>query len=137
MSALKFTSICIFLAESVFCLVFPGKVNTENSVTDRDFSPVLKSKSFKFHQHLTTTDMYKYISIPTPSQGLKFKISFHKVLGWGFNQEIVCAFEFNHVLGLVVALFLFVCQVMHLHRLQSGEHGGISTYHLFTLQEWY
>lgn len=55
MSALKFTSICIFLAESVFCLVFPGKVNTENSVMDLDFSPVLKSKlltaAFDYDRH--------------------------------------------------------------------------------------
>lgn len=78
---------------------------------DLDSPPVLKSKSFRFHQHLTTTDTHKYISIPTPSQDLKFKISFHEVLGQGLNWEIVSAFEINHVLDLAVALFLFVYQV--------------------------
>lgn len=60
------------------------------------------------------------------SQGLKFKISFHKVLGQGFNWEIVSAFEFNHMLDLD-STFLFVYQFMYLWRLCSLENmaGGL------------
>lgn len=125
MNALKFSGICMLLAESIFCLVFPGKINTENSVMDLDFSPLLKSKPFRFHQHLTTADMHRCTSISTPSQGLKLKISFHKVLGQGLNGGIMNAFECNHVLDLAVALFLFVYQLMYLQRLCSlGSTGG-------------
>lgn len=58
------------------------------------------------------------MSIPTHSQILKFKISFHKVLEQSLKEEKMSAF---------VALLLFVYQLLYISCLQSGEHGGVSS----------